>query len=53
VWVAACEAVGVGAQCALHVVGVFVVHGVSALFVVLQIYHTLQSLGKCLCVKKG
>ena len=52
-WVAACEAVGIGAQCVLHAVGVSVVHGVSALFVVLQIYHTLQPLGKCLCVKKG
>ena len=53
VWVAACEAVGVGTQCVVHVVGVFVVHGVSALFVVLQIYRTLQPLGKWLCVKKG
>lgn len=45
-WVAACEAVGVGAQRAMHAVGVSVFHGVSALFVVLQIYHMLQPLGK-------
>ena len=52
VWVAACEAVGVSMQRAMHAVGVSVVHGISALFVVLQIYHTLQPLGKRFVLRK-
>ena len=36
----ACELVRIGAQHAVHAVGVSVVHGGSALFVVLQIYRT-------------